>query len=207
MKKPEIYIDFNGKKFKEGDRVYLKYVNLEGVCYWIHCIIDNIFYVTGKVKVTLLNGLAKTDISRTLQPKNILIVKYRRPLGYGPFSERKANLKNDKKYSPFNENNYINTGESDVSIKAENLEISPCDDSKEMDFSSFVFAGKNRQEAYDSHIEFEKGFDPECSYADMTFEEFCDELDKGYDGSDCLQIARLYEDANGNIWYDNEFVR
>lgn len=77
---------------------------------------------------------------------------------------------------------------------------------KRIDLTTFVLVGGNRKEAYEDFIEFEKGFnDADNIYLKMTFEEFCKELDKGYGNSDCLQIARLYENENG-IWYDNEYV-
>lgn len=75
-----------------------------------------------------------------------------------------------------------------------------------MDLSTFVLIADNRKDAYISHIEFELGFDnPELRDL-MTFAEFCEELDLGYGNSDHLQIARLYEDEDGKIWYDNEYV-
>lgn len=76
-----------------------------------------------------------------------------------------------------------------------------------IDLSNFVLIGNNRQEAYNSHIEFEKGFDdPDNPYLKMSYQEFCDELDMGYGNSDYLQIARLFEDSDGKIWYDNEYI-
>ena len=72
-----------------------------------------------------------------------------------------------------------------------------------MDLSTFVWVGNNRLEAYGSHMNFEMGFDnPELRDL-MDFHDFCAELDLGYGNSSHLQIARLYEDENGKIWYDN----
>lgn len=76
---------------------------------------------------------------------------------------------------------------------------------KEMNLSTFVKVGNNKTEAYDDFYEFEMGFDEDCR-TNLSYEEFCSELDKGYGNSDCIQIARLYEDKNGVIWYDNEYV-
>ncbi len=71
---------------------------------------------------------------------------------------------------------------------------------------SFVCVGNNRKEAYASHMNFEMGFDnPELRVL-ITFDEFCKELDLGYGNSKYVQISRLYEDADGKIWYDNEYV-
>ena len=77
-------------------------------------------------------------------------------------------------------------------------------DSSYMDLSTFIKIG-NRKEAYEDFCEFEKGFD-EDTRNNLTFEEFCVELDKGYGNSGCVQVARLYEDDNGVIWYDNEYA-
>ena len=60
-------------------------------------------------------------------------------------------------------------------------------------------------EAYDDFYKFEMGFDEDCR-ANLSYEEFCSELDKGYGKSDYTQVARLYEDESGVIWYDNEYV-
>ena len=73
-----------------------------------------------------------------------------------------------------------------------------------MDLTSFIKVGNNRKEAYEDYIDFEKGF-KENSVV-ISFEEFCKELDKGYGKSDYTQIARLYEDNNGCVWYDNEYI-
>ena len=75
-----------------------------------------------------------------------------------------------------------------------------------MDLTNFVLTGNNRREAYESHIEFEKGFnESDNPYLKINFRKFCKELDKGYGESDWLQIARLYEAPDGKIWYDNEY--
>ena len=75
----------------------------------------------------------------------------------------------------------------------------------EMDLSNFVLVGNNRKEAYDSHIEFENGFDDPEFRDLMNFDHFCKELDLGYGNSTHIQIARLFEDNDGKIWYDNEY--
>lgn len=72
------------------------------------------------------------------------------------------------------------------------------------DLSTFIQVGNNRKEAYDDFCEFENGFDKDARN-ELTFEEFCTELDKGYGESIYVQIARLYEDKDGVVWYDNEF--
>lgn len=72
------------------------------------------------------------------------------------------------------------------------------------DLSSFVLIGNNRKQAYEDFIEFEKGFGEDCRY-DMSFKEFCKELDKGYGNSNCIQIARLYETKDGKVWYENDY--
>ena len=75
----------------------------------------------------------------------------------------------------------------------------------EMDLSNFVLVGNNRLEAYGSHMDFEMGFDnPEIRDL-MDFHDFCKELDLGYGNSTHIQVARLYEDNNGKVWYDNEY--
>ena len=73
-----------------------------------------------------------------------------------------------------------------------------------MDLTSFIKVGNNRTEAYADYIDFEKGFNENSVV--ISFEEFCSELDKGYGMSDYTQIARLYEDNNGCVWYDNEYI-
>ena len=76
----------------------------------------------------------------------------------------------------------------------------------DIDLSTFTCIGNNRLEAYGSHMNFEMSFkNPEIRII-LTFEEFCKELDKGYGNSIYLQISRLYEDSEGQIWYDNEYV-
>ena len=74
-----------------------------------------------------------------------------------------------------------------------------------MDLTNFVNVGKNRMESYDDFVNFELGFD-EDTRNNLTYEQFCAEMDKGYGNSDCVQIARLYEDENGTVWYDNDYV-
>ena len=57
-----------------------------------------------------------------------------------------------------------------------------------MDLTNFVCIGNNRLEAYGSHMNFEMGFDnPELRVL-ITFDEFCKELDKGYENSKYIQI-------------------
>ena len=74
------------------------------------------------------------------------------------------------------------------------------------DLSNFVLIGNNRKQAYEDFIEFEKDFNDENNiYLDMTYKEFCENLDKGYGNSNCIQIARLYESKDGKVWYDNEY--
>ncbi len=75
---------------------------------------------------------------------------------------------------------------------------------KEVDLTGFEFAGCNREEAYQGHLEYEAGFSPDCQSI-MDFETFCNELDLGYGNSDCIQVARLYEAPDGKIWYDTEY--
>lgn len=75
-----------------------------------------------------------------------------------------------------------------------------------MDLSTFVLAGNNRLEAYGSHMDFEMGFDDSEVRDLMSFHDFCAELDLGYGNSSHLQIARLYEDEDDKIWYDNEYA-
>jgi hypothetical protein len=75
-----------------------------------------------------------------------------------------------------------------------------------MILSTFVKIGENREQAYISHIDFELGFASPILRNIITFKEFCKELDLGYGKSDYVQIARLYEDEQGNIWYDNEYT-
>ena len=65
------------------------------------------------------------------------------------------------------------------------------------DLSNFVLVGNNRKQAYEDFIENED--------YNMTLEEFCEELDKGYSNSNCIQIARLYETKDGKVWYENDY--
>lgn len=74
-----------------------------------------------------------------------------------------------------------------------------------MDLTGFVKIGNNRMEAYDDFVNFELGFD-EDARNNLSYEEFCEELDKGYGNSDCIQVSRLYEDEKGTVWYDNDYV-
>jgi hypothetical protein len=73
-----------------------------------------------------------------------------------------------------------------------------------IDLSTFVLVGNNRMEAYDEFIEYELRFDEDVRN-NLSFEEFCEELDKGYENSGCIEIARLYEDGKGRVWYDKEY--
>lgn len=75
---------------------------------------------------------------------------------------------------------------------------------KEMDLTNFVLIGTSWKEAYEDFCDFEEGFDTDCR-TELSFEEFCSELSKGYGNSEYTQIARLYEDENGVIWYDNDY--
>ena len=74
----------------------------------------------------------------------------------------------------------------------------------ENDLSTFVLVGNNRKEAYDEFVEYELRFDEDVRN-NLSFEEFCKELDKGYENSGCIEIARLYEDGKGRVWYDKEY--
>lgn len=62
---------------------------------------------------------------------------------------------------------------------------------------------KDYQYAYEDFAQFEDGFEKECRN-ELSFEQFINELKKGYGESDCVQVARLFELSNG-IWYDNEY--
>ncbi len=74
-----------------------------------------------------------------------------------------------------------------------------------IDLSTFIKVGNNRQEAYKDYCDFEAGFDKNAKII-LSYEDFCIELDKGYSNSKYIQIARLYENIDGTIWYDNEYV-
>lgn len=74
-----------------------------------------------------------------------------------------------------------------------------------MDLSNFTLIGNNREEAYEEHIKFEMSFSNPAVRDIVSFEEFCEELDLGYGKSSHIQIARLYEDIDGKIYYDNEY--
>lgn len=74
-----------------------------------------------------------------------------------------------------------------------------------MNLTNFIPNGNNRLEAYAHYMNFEMGFDdPEVRNL-MSYYDFCQELDKGYGKSGCPEIARLYEDKDGKIWYDKEY--
>lgn len=77
---------------------------------------------------------------------------------------------------------------------------------EEIDLSTFVLLGNNRLEAYAAHMDYEMGFDNPDVRELMSFDEFCKELEFGYGNSGYIQIARLYEDKSGKIWYDNEYA-
>lgn len=76
-----------------------------------------------------------------------------------------------------------------------------------IDLSTFIPAGNSRLEAYGHHMDFEMSFYEPKLRDLITFKDFCKELDLGYGNSDHVQIARLYEDETGKIWYDNEYVQ
>jgi hypothetical protein len=59
--------------------------------------------------------------------------------------------------------------------------------------------------AYKAHLDFENGFDDPEIRDIMPFEEFLQEIKKGYGNSSHIQIARLKETEDG-IYYDNEYV-
>ncbi len=63
--------------------------------------------------------------------------------------------------------------------------------------------------AYKNHVEYENSFVDQDGNPNPqeieTFDEFCEELKKGYGVSDHIQIARLIETENG-IYYDNEYA-
>jgi len=71
--------------------------------------------------------------------------------------------------------------------------------------NSFIEIGRSKRQAYEDFCEFEMGFDEDCRVI-LSYEEFCSELNKGYGHSEYIQIARLHEDRQGVIWYDNEYV-
>ena len=62
---------------------------------------------------------------------------------------------------------------------------------------------KDYQYVYEDFVQFEDGFEKEVRN-ELSFEQFMEELKKGYGKSGCVQIARLFELSNG-IWYDNEY--
>ena len=63
----------------------------------------------------------------------------------------------------------------------------------------------SREEAYQNYLTNEEYYE-EKDRNIISFEKFCEELDKGYGYSDILAIARLYEKADGRIYYDTEYV-
>lgn len=69
---------------------------------------------------------------------------------------------------------------------------------EELQNNNIVYISSSRREAYELLIEYEDEFD-------MSYEEFCIELDKGYTKSDYTQVARLYEDSHGRIWCDSDY--
>lgn len=74
-----------------------------------------------------------------------------------------------------------------------------------MDLSSFVKIGDNRLEAYDSLYDLGLYFDEDYR-TDLSYNRFCEELDKGYGKSKNIRIARLYEDEKGAVWYNNAYA-
>lgn len=70
----------------------------------------------------------------------------------------------------------------------------------------FIICAKNRKDAYTEYFK-----DSMCASKTkqhkekIKYAEFCEELEKGYGQSKFEEIARLYEDKNGVIWYDTNF--
>ena len=75
---------------------------------------------------------------------------------------------------------------------------------KDIDLTGFIKIG-NREEAYKDFLDFELGFDEDVRSI-LTYGEFAVELKKGYGNSDVVQIARLYEDEEGTVWYDTDYA-
>ena len=72
---------------------------------------------------------------------------------------------------------------------------------------NFILEGFTRDEAYNNLIAFEKTFkEYDMTLLSLSYNDFCTELDKGYANADYVQIARLFEDSKGRVWYDNEYA-
>lgn len=72
---------------------------------------------------------------------------------------------------------------------------------------NFFLLAPNRSEAFRKLQQFEDGYEnPENPYLKMSYEVFGKELDKRYGKSEYTQIARMYEDTYGLVWYDGDYV-
>ena len=58
--------------------------------------------------------------------------------------------------------------------------------------------------AYEDFAKYEDGFEKSVQNK-FSYDDFINELKKGYGKSGCIQVARLFELSNG-VWYDNEYV-
>ena len=58
--------------------------------------------------------------------------------------------------------------------------------------------------AYEDFAKYEDGFEKSVQNK-LSYDDFINELKKGYGKSGCIQVARVFELSNG-IWYDNEYV-
>lgn len=152
-----------------------------------------------------MSGIVEITESKCFQYGNGKVMKFDvtdKEKGYS--NTNSYDIRYDTRYKSGKETEYIKQFVKDNFAKVVESSIAIDKINENMDMSTFIKLG-NRREAYKDYCEFESGFDDKCR-TELSYEEFCKELNKGYGNSDCIQIARLYEDAKGVVWYDNEYV-
>ena len=89
-------------------------------------------------------------------------------------------------------------------LKILEYELHKKDDFLGEDF--FIFA-PNRVEAYKKIKEVKVGLD-DCNnpYINMSYDEFCKELEKDYGKSGYLMLSKMHEDKYGFIWYNRDYA-
>lgn len=155
-------------------------------------------------KYTML-GTVEISESKCFQYGNGKVIKFNvteKEKGYS--NTNSYDIRYDTRYKNDKEIEYIRKFIKDNFSQVVETSIVIYKINENMDMSTFIKVG-NRREAYKDYCEFESDFDNNCR-TELSYEEFCKELNKGYGNSDCIQIARLYEDTKGVVWYDNEYI-
>ena len=142
-------------------------------------------------KYTML-GTVEISESKCFQYGNGKIIKFNvteKEKGYS--NTNSYDIRYDTRYKNDKEIEYIRKFIKDNFSQVVETSIVIYKINENMDMSTFIKVG-NRREAYKDYCEFESDFDDNCR-TELSYEEFCKELNKGYGNSDCIQIARLYE--------------